>query len=92
MKLEYVSNLTLRASIKKSYARISDRLRTEKVITTKLFVFEKMDCSELEAQSIYAWNSCLKVTVVATGEKLVITRRFSFGQHMWNLYRVVEVE
>jgi len=38
------------------------------------------------------WNSCLKVTVIATGEKLVVTQRFSFGQDDWTLYRLKGVK
>jgi len=90
MRPEYLNNPTLLTSIKRSYARVYKRLRTEKVVTTNLFIFEKMDCSEVEFKFVYLWNFCLKVTVVTTGEKLVITQRFSFGDDLWTMYRIEE--
>jgi len=92
MRLEYVTDPTLLTRIKRSYARVYKRLRTEKVVTTHLFVFEKMDCSKVEVTFKYLWNFCLKVTVVATGQRFVVTQRFSFGDDLWTLYRVVEEE
>lgn len=88
MKLDYVSNPTLLTRIKRSYSHISDEhLRTQKAVSTNLFVFEKLDCSKIKLEFTYLWNSCLKVTVTATGEQFVTTRRFSFGDDVWSLYR-----
>ena len=93
MKLEYADNPTLLTQIKRSHSHVSKRMQNgEKVVTTKLFMFEYVDCSEVELEYRYLWNFCLKVTVVATGKKFVITQIFSFGDDWWSLYRVKGVK
>lgn len=94
MKLEYVSNKTLLTSIKKSHSRVWNRMSSEKVVTTDLFIFEYVDCSKIEVTSVHVRlrNFCLKVTVIATGEQFVATQRMSFNRSEWTLFRVVEGE
>lgn len=92
MKLEYVSNPILLTSIRRSWSRVWKRLSSEGVVTTDLFVLEYVDCSEVELKYRYPWNFCLKVTVVATGEKFVATQMMSFRENDWRLYRVKGVK
>lgn len=94
MKLEYVSNPTLLTSIKRSHSRLSKRMRTEKVVTTNLFVFEYVECSKIEAfvnpVHVQLWNFCLKVTEAATGEKFVVTQKMWFREDDWTLFKEVK--
>jgi len=94
MKLEYVDNKTLLTSIKKSHSHVWQKMSTEKVVTTDLFVFEYVPCSEIEVTPVRAClrNFCLKVTVIATGEHFVATQRMSFNRSEWTLFRVVEAK
>ena len=95
MKLEYVSNPALLTQIKRSHSHVWKKMRrTEKAVTTKLFVFEYVDCSKIEVTSVRArlWNWCLKVTVIATGERFVVTQKMTFREDDWTLFRVVEGE
>lgn len=95
MKLEHVTNKTLLTSIKESHARTWQRMSTEKVVTTNLFVFEYVACSEIELEPEFmrVWNFCLKVTVIATGGRFVVTQRMAaFGRSEWTLYQVVEAK
>ena len=89
MKLEYVSDPTLLTRIKRSFAHVK-RLKEGEEFATKLFVFERVDCSKIEVDPVRVrlWNFCLNVTVVLTGEKFVTTQRMSFRESHWTLYRV----
>lgn len=87
MKLDRVNNRTLLTSIRRSYSRVWKRMQTEKTVTTNLFVFEYVDCSETEFEHKHLLNICLKVTVVATDEKFITTQRMFFGDDDWTLYR-----
>ena len=92
MKVEYVDDPTLLTSIKKSHSRVWNRMSSEKVVTTDLFVFEYVSCSEIEATPVRVglWNFCMKVTVIATGERFVAAQRMGFKRSEWVLFRVVE--
>lgn len=91
MKLEYVSNPTLLTSIKRSFSHLWKRIRVEKVVATKLFVFERVECSEIEAYldpvRVRLWNFCLKVTEVSTGDRFVVTQKMTFREDDWTLFK-----
>ena len=92
MKLEYVDDPKLLTRIKRSYAHIWKRMRTEKVVVTKLFRFEYLDCAEIELKYTYLWNFCRKVTVIATSKTYVVTQRMVFREDSWVQYRPMEDE
>ena len=90
MKLEYVDDPALLTRIKRSYAHVWKRMRTEKEGSTRLFRFEYLDCGEIELKYKSLWNFCRRVIVIATGKMFVITQRMVFREDSWSLYRVKE--
>ena len=91
MKVESIMNPALLTRIRRSHAHVSNKMRTERAATTNLFLFEYMDCSDVEVAPIYRrlWNFCMKVTVVATGERFIATQRMSFRENLWGLFRIM---
>lgn len=88
MKLERHDDKKLLTSIGRSYWSINFERRREGLVTTKLFTFEKLDCKNFD----FHWSetTCVKVTVLSTGQSYIATHGFSFGTSTWGLWKVIE--
>lgn len=86
MKFKYHRDKKLLTSIRISYHRISNKLRDEGKVKTKLFRFKNGDRYRDKFRNAY--NQCLHVKVLATGEVYVVTQRCIFGYNEWTLWKI----